>query len=77
MKVTDGVGRLLAGLRMEELCGNVHHLVPVAGLFRITIKLRGLGFVPEGYARDYLFIDGAWRDHIMTALTNPAPMAPG
>ena len=30
-----------------------------------------LGFVREGLARDYLFIDGAWRDHILTALTNP------
>ncbi len=30
-----------------------------------------LGFVREGVARDYLFIDGAWRDHILTALTNP------
>src|SRR5215218_9941972 len=31
-----------------------------------------LGFVREGLAKDYLFIDGAWRDHILTALTNPA-----
>ena len=30
-----------------------------------------LGFVQEGYARDYLFIDGAWRDHILTSRTNP------
>lgn len=30
-----------------------------------------LGFVREGLAKDYLFIDGAWRDHILTALTNP------
>jgi ribosomal-protein-alanine N-acetyltransferase len=30
-----------------------------------------LGFVHEGYAREYLFIDGAWRDHVLTALTNP------
>lgn len=30
-----------------------------------------LGFVREGIARDYLFIDGAWRDHVLTALTNP------
>jgi len=30
--------------------------------------LRRLGFVVEGYARDYLFIDGAWRDHVLTAL---------
>lgn len=38
--------------------------------------LRRMGFVPEGYARDYLYIDGAWRDHVLTALTNPRPTPP-
>ena len=38
--------------------------------------LRRLSFVVEGYARDYLFIGGAWRDHILTALTNPGPLPP-
>ena len=45
--------------------------------------LERLGFVKEGFARDYLFIDGAWRDHVLTALTHPhfdaawlAPRAP-
>lgn len=33
--------------------------------------LRRLGFVVEGYARDYLCINGQWRDHILTSLTNP------
>jgi ribosomal-protein-alanine N-acetyltransferase len=33
--------------------------------------LRRLGFNVEGYARDYLFIAGDWRDHILTALHNP------
>jgi [ribosomal protein S5]-alanine N-acetyltransferase len=32
--------------------------------------LRRLGFTVEGYARDYLFIAGEWRDHILTSLTN-------
>jgi ribosomal-protein-alanine N-acetyltransferase len=34
--------------------------------------LARLGFRPEGLAPDYLYIDGAWRDHRITALRNPA-----
>jgi ribosomal-protein-alanine N-acetyltransferase len=33
--------------------------------------LKRLGFVVEGYARDYLMINGKWEDHIFTSLTNP------
>ncbi len=33
--------------------------------------LKRLGFVVEGYARDYLLINGEWQDHILTSLTNP------
>ena len=33
--------------------------------------LKKLGFVVEGYARDYLLINGKWQDHILTSLTNP------
>lgn len=33
--------------------------------------LERLGFVREGYAQDYLYIDGAWRDHVLTAMVNP------
>lgn len=33
--------------------------------------LKRLGFIVEGYAREYLYINGVWQDHIMTALTNP------
>ena len=33
--------------------------------------LRRLGFVVEGYARDYLLINGRWEDHVLTSRTNP------
>ena len=36
------------------------------------LLLKRLGFVPQGYARDYLRIDGEWRDHVLCALTNPS-----
>lgn len=38
--------------------------------------LKRLGFVIEGYARDYLLINGQWEDHIMTSLTNTNWQAP-
>ncbi|KWC29001.1 alanine acetyltransferase [Burkholderia ubonensis] len=36
--------------------------------------LERLGFEREGYARAYLRINGAWADHVLTALINPAPV---
>jgi [ribosomal protein S5]-alanine N-acetyltransferase len=38
---------------------------------RSLALLDRLGFEREGLAREYLFIDGAWRDHVMTALRAP------
>lgn len=32
--------------------------------------LTKIGFVEEGYAKDYLYIHGQWQDHILTSLTN-------
>ncbi len=54
--------RLQAGVRPENS--------------RSLAVLARLGFADEGLARDYLYIDGAWRDHRLFAITNPAFIAP-
>ena len=40
---------------------------------RSAALLRRAGFEVQGYARDYLFLDGAWRDHVLTAKRRPEP----
>jgi ribosomal-protein-alanine N-acetyltransferase len=42
---------------------------------RSAAVLERLGFEKEGFARDYLFIDGAWRDHVLTSMIRPEPDA--
>jgi ribosomal-protein-alanine N-acetyltransferase len=49
-----GMHRIMANYRPENL--------------RSGQLLERLGFVKEGFARDYLLLDGAWRDHVLTAL---------
>ena len=71
------------GLMHEALEATVEHAFAVLKLHRIQANyvpdnarsgrlLERLGFVSEGLARDYLFIDGAWRDHVLAARLNPA-----
>lgn len=38
---------------------------------RSSNLLERVGFVVEGYAKEYLLIDGKWQDHILTSITNP------
>jgi len=78
------VGR---GLMTEALAGSIPFVFRQLKLHRIQANyiptnersgrvLRRLGFVIEGYARDYLFIGGDWRDHVLTSLTNPKTLTP-
>lgn len=71
------------GLMREALEATIRHAFNVMRLHRIQANyvpenrrsgalLERLGFVREGLARNYLFINGAWRDHVLTARLNPA-----
>lgn len=43
---------------------------------RSAAVLQRLKFKEQGVAPDYLYIAGAWRDHVVTALTNPGFVKP-
>ncbi len=70
------------GLMAEALAATLDHAFDELRLHRVMANYRPenarsgrllerLGFVREGLARAYLYIDGAWRDHVLTAKTNP------
>ncbi|MGY3904543.1 GNAT family N-acetyltransferase [Aeromonas lusitana] len=71
------------GLMQEVVGAGIGYLFNELGLHRIMASympanlrsgalLERLGFEREGYARDYLMINGRWEDHVLTALINPA-----
>lgn len=69
------------GLMFEALSGAIEFVFDELRMHRVMANylptnersgavLRRLGFTVDGYARDYLFINGAWRDHVLTSITN-------
>jgi len=64
-------GRLLIHYAFEEL--NLHRIMAsyIPHNQRSANVLKRLGFEIEGTAREYLFINGKWQDHVMTSLINP------
>jgi ribosomal-protein-alanine N-acetyltransferase len=74
------------GFMTEALTAATTYAFEELGLHRIMANyqphnlrsgrlLERLGFAREGFARDYLFLAGAWCDHILTALVRPSPAA--
>ncbi len=70
------------GLMHEALQATLRHVFESLQLHRVQANhlpenlrsarlLQRLGFRAEGRAHAYLFINGAWRDHVLTALTYP------
>jgi ribosomal-protein-alanine N-acetyltransferase len=70
------------GLMREALAAAIDWIFAELNLHRVQAShrpencrserlLARLGFAREGLARDYLFIDGAWRDHVINARLNP------
>jgi ribosomal-protein-alanine N-acetyltransferase len=70
------------GYMTEALDAVIHYLFTEQNFHRVTANymplnqrsanvLKRLGFLVEGYARDYLLINGRWEDHILTSLNNP------
>jgi [ribosomal protein S5]-alanine N-acetyltransferase len=75
------------GLMFEALSAGIQHVFEAMEMHRISAGylptnersgrlLRRLGFQVEGYARDYLYINGCWRDHILTSRLNSQPIEP-
>lgn len=71
------------GLMFEALSAAIRYMQRSQHIHRIMANymphnqrsgdlLSRLGFEKEGYAKNYLLIDGVWRDHILTSLTTSA-----
>jgi [ribosomal protein S5]-alanine N-acetyltransferase len=69
------------GMMREALQAAIRYIFTEQRLHRIAAGYRPenvrsgrllsrLGFAIDGFSKEYLFIDGAWRDHILTSLVN-------
>ncbi len=63
--VADGINFVFDALNMHRIMAN--YIPENTRSERLLMKL---GFEKEGYAKDYLFLNGKWRDHILTSLSN-------
>ncbi len=77
----EGKGYMTEAARamMEYLFGElqVHRInaTYMPSNLRSMRLMRRLGFTVEGYAKDYLFVNGCWRDHVISSVVNPAHAA--
>ncbi len=69
-------GQRLIAYAFDDL--NLHRLMAnyMPHNHRSANVLKRLGFAIEGIARDYLFINGQWQDHVLTSLVNPSWQMP-
>lgn len=63
--VADGITYIFNELNMHRIMANYK-----PENTRSEKLLMKLGFEKEGYAREYLFLNGKWCDHVLTALSN-------
>jgi ribosomal-protein-alanine N-acetyltransferase len=71
------------GLMKEALVKAIEYMFNKHNIHRIMANylldnarsgklLEKLGFTKEGIAKDYLYLQGMWQDHVLTSLTNHA-----
>lgn len=70
------------GYMTEALTGVIEFAFEALNLHRLMANyrpenaasarvLQKLNFQKEGFAKDYLLVNGSWSDHVLTSLTNP------
>ncbi len=63
--VADGISFVFSELNLHRIMANYR-----PENTRSEKLLMRLGFEKEGYAKDYLYLNGLWCDHVLTSLSN-------